>query len=127
MEAAELWSQLSRGEEFARLEDARFDWQKVVARLRDTADGLAQGVAYLMKKMGQRRWNSRVTPLRVEVRDGEDAVVHVLEASHILIATGSTPRSLPGIEIDGERIISSRQAMVQNRCPSIYSLSEPVR
>ena len=53
LKQAELWSQLSRGEEFGfALSDARFDWQKVVARSRDTADGLAQGVAYLMKKNG---------------------------------------------------------------------------
>lgn len=122
LKQAELWSQLSRGEEFGfALSDARFDWQKVVARSRDTADGLAQGVAYLMKKNGVEVYAGmgRVTPLRsVEVRDGEDAVVHVLEASQILIATGSTPRSLPGIEIDGERIISSRQAMVLESLPS---------
>ena len=122
LKQAELWSQLSRGEEFGfALRDARFDWQKVVARSRDTADGLAQGVAYLMKKNGVEVYAGmgRVTPLRsVEVRDGEDADVQVLEASHILIATGSTPRSLPGIEIDGERIISSRQAMVLESLPS---------
>ena len=67
LKQAELWSQLSRGEEFGfALSDARFDWQKVVARSRDTADGLAQGVAYLMKKNGVEGYAGmgRVTPLR---------------------------------------------------------------
>ena len=87
-----MWSLLSRGEEFGfALSGAKYDWQQVVNRSRDTADGLAQGVAYLMKKNGVDVLNGtgRVTPLRkVEVRDGEDAVAHVLEANHILIATG---------------------------------------
>ena len=119
---AEVWSLLSRGGEFGfALSGAKYDWQQVVDRSRDTADGLAQGVAFLMKKNGVDVLNGtgRVTPLRkVEVRDNVDAVAHVLEANHILIATGSTPRSLPGIEIDGEHIISSRQAMVLESLPS---------
>ena len=50
---AEVWSLLSRGEEFGfALNGAKYDWQQVVNRSRDTADGLAQGVAYLMKKNG---------------------------------------------------------------------------
>jgi dihydrolipoamide dehydrogenase len=36
---------------------------------------------------------------------------------HIVLATGSVPRSLPGLEIDGERIISSDHALVLDRVP----------
>ncbi|MGW7350364.1 dihydrolipoyl dehydrogenase [Streptomyces sp. NPDC054784] len=39
------------------------------------------------------------------------------EGRHILLATGSVPKSLPGLEIDGNRIISSDHALVLDRVP----------
>src|SRR4051794_5524668 len=39
------------------------------------------------------------------------------EGRHIVLATGSVPRSLPGLEIDGERVISSDHALVLDRIP----------
>ncbi len=119
---AEIWRLMERADEFGfALGEARFDWSKIVARSRSAADELARGVQYLMKKNGVEvvAGRGRITPLRqVEVRSAEDDVVAVLEAEHILIASGSQPRSLPGVDIDGERILSSRQAMVLKAIPS---------
>ncbi|MDX6743223.1 dihydrolipoyl dehydrogenase [Actinocorallia sp. A-T 12471] len=42
----------------------------------------------------------------------------VYEGAHILLATGSVPKSLPGLEIDGNRIISSDHALELDRVPS---------
>jgi dihydrolipoamide dehydrogenase len=39
------------------------------------------------------------------------------EGRHIVLATGSAPRSLPGLEIDGDRVISSDHALVLDRIP----------
>ncbi|HZG02832.1 MAG TPA: dihydrolipoyl dehydrogenase [Streptomyces sp.] len=39
------------------------------------------------------------------------------EGRHILLATGSTPKSLPGLEIDGNRIINSNHALTLDRVP----------
>jgi dihydrolipoamide dehydrogenase len=39
------------------------------------------------------------------------------EGRHILLATGSVPKTLPGLEIDGDRIISSDHALVLDRVP----------
>ncbi|OEV01708.1 dihydrolipoyl dehydrogenase [Streptomyces oceani] len=39
------------------------------------------------------------------------------EGRHILLATGSVPKSLPGLEIDGNRVISSNHALVMDRVP----------
>ncbi|GAA2443439.1 dihydrolipoyl dehydrogenase [Streptomyces macrosporus] len=39
------------------------------------------------------------------------------EGRHILLATGSTPKSLPGLEIDGNRIITSEHALTLDRVP----------
>ena len=40
------------------------------------------------------------------------------EGRHVVLATGSTPKSLPGLEIDGNRVISSDHALVLDRVPA---------
>ena len=52
-----------------------------------------------------------VSPTQVQVGDT------VYEAEHIVLATGSEPRSLPGLDIDGERVISSDDALRYERVP----------
>lgn len=41
-----------------------------------------------------------------------------IQGRHVLLATGSYPRSLPGLEIDGEQVLTSDQALQLNRVPS---------
>jgi dihydrolipoamide dehydrogenase len=53
-----------------------------------------------------------VSPTQVQVGDT------IYEAEHIVLATGSVPRSLPGLDIDGERVISSDDALRYGRVPS---------
>jgi dihydrolipoamide dehydrogenase len=51
------------------------------------------------------------TPTSVRVGDT------VYEAGHVVLATGSVPRSLPGLEIDGTRVITSDDALQLDRVP----------
>jgi dihydrolipoamide dehydrogenase len=51
-------------------------------------------------------------PGRVVVGD------RVYEGRYVVLATGSAPKSLPGLEIDGEKIITSDHALVLDRVPS---------
>ncbi len=53
-----------------------------------------------------------VSPTRVAVGDA------VYEGAHVVLATGSEPRSLPGLQIDGVRVITSDQALVLDRVPA---------
>ena len=53
-----------------------------------------------------------ISPTQVQVGDT------IYEAGHIVLATGSEPRSLPGLDIDGERVISSDDALRYGRVPS---------
>ena len=55
-------------------------------------------------------------PTQVQVTDAAGATT-TLEAGHIVLATGSEPRSLPGLDIDGDRIISSDHALVLDHVP----------
>jgi dihydrolipoamide dehydrogenase len=42
----------------------------------------------------------------------------LLDAGHVVLATGSEARSLPGLAIDGQRVITSDQALELDRVPS---------
>ena len=53
-----------------------------------------------------------VSPTAVEVAGQR------YEGRHVLLATGSTPRSLPGLEIDGDRVITSEHALALDRLPA---------
>ncbi|MCW2902909.1 MAG: dihydrolipoamide dehydrogenase, partial [Streptosporangiaceae bacterium] len=56
-------------------------------------------------------------PTQVEVTDA-DGQKTTIEGGHIVLATGSAPKSLPGLDLDGDRIISSDHALVLDRVPS---------
>jgi dihydrolipoamide dehydrogenase len=53
-----------------------------------------------------------VSPTAVEVNGQR------YEGRHVLLATGSAPRSLPGLDIDGDRVISSEHALTLDRVPA---------
>lgn len=91
-------------------------WEPAVKRSRQVVRRLVKGVEFLLKKnnvdlvRGEARLTSANT---VEVSpEGQ-----VLEAGHIIIATGSRARLLPGMVADGERIIVSRHAVQLDRVP----------
>jgi dihydrolipoamide dehydrogenase len=80
----------------------------------ETVDSLCRGLTGLVKARG-------VTYIEGEGRLSSRTSVDVngrrVEGRHILLATGSVPKSLPGLEIDGDRIISSDHALALNHVP----------
>ena len=57
-------------------------------------------------------YGTLISPTQVQVGDT------VYEGEHIVLSTGSVPKSLPGLELDGERVISSDEALRYGRVPS---------
>ena len=77
-----------------------------------------RGVAGLLKKNGVEAiqgWATVKGAGQVEVKTAEG--VRELSAKHIIIATGSTPSSLPGVVMDGNRIGSSTEALEFTEVP----------
>jgi dihydrolipoamide dehydrogenase len=100
--------------------DIHYDTAKIVARSRTVAKQLSNGVAYLLRKNkvdvidGQGRLAGKG---RLAVaKDGRTAVE--LAAPHIVLATGARARSLPGLEPDGERIWTYKEAMIPPAIPN---------
>ena len=94
------------------------DYGAVIGASRKAAERLNKGVASLMKKnkievfMGH---GSLLGGGKVSV-SGDS--VSTLEAPRILVATGSTELILPGIKVDGQRILTSREALECTTLPS---------
>ncbi|MDX9751752.1 MAG: dihydrolipoyl dehydrogenase [Flavobacteriales bacterium] len=95
------------------------DFPGIVARSRAVADGMSKGVTFLMKKnkidvvMG----SGKLMPGRKIEVTGADGKKQVLEAKHIIIATGARSRELPTLKQDGKKIIGYRDAMVLPQQP----------
>ena len=87
------------------------DMRQVHARKDKVVSGLTRGVEFLFKK-NKIDWIKGTARLagkgRVEVFDGEQ---QTLDAADIIVATGSSPRGVPGIEFDHTRIITSDDAI----------------
>ena len=98
------------------------DMGQVQARKDKIVGGLTKGIEYLFKK-NKIEWVKGTARLagngRVEVTE-EDA--RTLEAKQIVVATGSAPRSVPGIEIDRERIITSDEAIHLKQVPKSIAI-----
>ena len=100
-------------------EGLTLDYSRAVARSREAADRLVKGVGFLMKKnkievhMGTAAFSGPHS-LTVTAADGKASA---LSAQHIVLATGSRPIVIPGVEIDGQRVLTYREAVLQTTAP----------
>jgi dihydrolipoamide dehydrogenase len=125
LKSGEVYEQLSHlGDYGLAVEKRAFDFGKVVARSRGVAKQLSSGVAFLMKKN------------KIEVIEGTAALekgaaapkvvvalkaggTRTVTAASVILATGARARTIPaaGLEPDGDRIWSYREALVPKACP----------
>ena len=93
------------------------DMNQVQARKDRIVAGLTRGVEFLFKK-NKIDWIKGTARLagkgKVDVTEGDQ---QTLEAKEIIIATGSSARSVPGIEIDHRRIVTSDDAIGLKEVP----------
>ena len=79
-----------------------------------------KGVEFLMKKNAVtilRGTGTLTSPTSVHVSGGESGEVDAT-ATDLILATGSAPRSLPGLDVDGQRIITSDEALLRETVPA---------
>ena len=85
----------------------------------DVVRRLARGIDHLMKKnsISVFRGHGRLKgPGRVEVGSGQ-GTAQVLSTKHVVLATGSVPRMMPGIKVSGSRVITSNEAIALEFVP----------
>jgi dihydrolipoamide dehydrogenase len=99
--------------------------------VRSSLDGIdMDGVNAYKDKVVTRLWKGLtglIASRKIEVIEGDGKLVsptavrvgdRVIEGAHVVLATGSESRSLPGLEIDGNRVITSEQALQLGRVPA---------
>ena len=125
LRSAEVYGLIQHAEAFGlKVDKAGFDIDAVVKRSRKVAGRLSSGVAHLMKKNkitvidGAARLEKASPAPKVVVTDksGKDTGY---AARHVILATGARARTAPaaGLEPDGERVWSYKEAMVPDAMP----------
>ncbi|MBQ5807601.1 MAG: dihydrolipoyl dehydrogenase [Tidjanibacter sp.] len=92
---------------------------KIVARSRAVAAQMNKGIDFLFKKAGidVLVGNGRIASKGVVEVTAADGSTESVEADHIILATGSRPREIPIMPVDGKRIISSKEALTLSELP----------
>ena len=101
------------------VENPKFDFSKMIERKAKVVEQTTGGVKYLMDKNNIDVYEGLgsfedATHVKVTKNDGSSEVI---EATNIIIATGSKPSTLPFISIDKERIITSTEALKLKEVP----------
>ena len=109
-----------RGKDFGfSFENLKLDYGVAVKRSRQNSDRLTKGVGFLMKKngiaviMGEAKFKTKDT-IAVTDKDGK---VTDLKAKNIIVATGASATVPPVWKVDGEKVITYTEAILQEKLP----------
>lgn len=120
LKSAQVFEYLQHAADYGlKVDGVDKDFDAVVKRSRNVADGMSKGVQFLMKKnkievingFGKLAPGKKVVVTDAEGKDTEYG------AEHIIIATGARSRELPALPQDGKKIIGYRKAMTLENQP----------
>ncbi|SEB67150.1 dihydrolipoyl dehydrogenase [Paenibacillus sp. GP183] len=127
LRSAELFAAMKVSEDYGiSTSSVELNVPGVMSRKQRIVDQLHQGVQFLMKKnkidifygngriIGPSIFSPRSGAVSVEKADGE---IGMLLSENLIIATGSKPRSLPGLQVDGEYVLTSEEALNLDKLP----------
>ena len=120
LETASVYRTVAHADQFGITSDSpTVDMAAAQARKQKIVDQLHKGVGMLLE--GRKvtifdGWGSLGPDRAVTVSGGESGDA-TLTADHVVLATGSVPRTLPGFEVDGERILTSDELLSITNLP----------
>ncbi|MCG8526703.1 MAG: FAD-dependent oxidoreductase, partial [Opitutales bacterium] len=120
LKSAETFENLQHVETFGiEIGEATFDFGKVMDRSRGVADRMAKGIEFLFKKnkVDYKVGLGKVIAQGMVEVTSENGDVELIEADKVVIATGCLPRQIPGVEVDGERVFTSREMLANKKFP----------
>ncbi|MET0544930.1 MAG: dihydrolipoyl dehydrogenase [Caulobacterales bacterium] len=121
LHASELYH--SAKTDFANLgivaENVSVDLPRMMAQKDEAVGGLTKGVEFLMKKnkVTYVKGAGRISAAGTVEITAEDGAKSTLQTKNIVIATGSEPAGLPGVEIDEQRVVTSTGALKLEKIP----------
>ncbi|MBC7367452.1 MAG: dihydrolipoyl dehydrogenase [Undibacterium sp.] len=120
LKSAELYQKIKKADVYGlSVKDVGFDFAKVMERSRGVAGQMAKGIEFLFKKnkvdyfVGRGQVNA---PGMVTITEGEHTG-KILKTKNVLVATGCKMRRIPGLEFDGVRVMTSREALANKILP----------
>ena len=96
--------------------EVSYDYGKAIDRSRQVVRRLTGGVGSLLRKNGVEHVSGRAT-LQSANTIAVDGSERAISADNIIIATGARARHIPGIAVDGETVLTSREAIVLREVP----------
>ena len=121
LKSANVFEYLSHASDYGiTVKDAKADFNGMVKRSRDVADGMSNGIKFLMKKnkIDVLTGNGVIKANKtVAVTDEAGKSTDYTASKGVIIATGARSRALPNLPQDGEKIIGYRQAMTLKSQP----------
>lgn len=125
LKSAELYCSIQEAHAFGiYCDNLHFDFAKVIERSRFVADKMGGGIEFLFKKnkveyiVGHGHINA---PGMIEITSGEQKGTF-FAYKNALIATGCKPIVLPGLTVDGKRIMTSREALAMQDRPNSITI-----
>ena len=114
---AEILSYISRSEEFGfYFDNFRTDYKVAFDRSRKVVDRNTRGVSYLLRKHNIDHIEGSATLAgngTIQISSSND----VIKAGNIIIATGSSPRTIPALPVDGDKVLTSKDAILASELP----------
>jgi len=113
LKSAQVFEYINHAQDYGiTVKSPKADFPAIIKRSRDVADGMSNGIAYLLKK-------NKVEVINGfgKVKPGNKISVTVkgkstdYSAKHIIIATGARSRELPNLSQDGKKVIGYREAL----------------
>ena len=120
LKSAQVFEYVKHAEDFGiKIKEYDKDFNAVVNRSREVANGMSGGVQFLMKKNKITVLNGfgKVQPGKKVAVTDEAGKETVYSGQHIIIATGARSRELPNLPQDGKKIIGYRKAMTLEKQP----------
>lgn len=129
LRSAEVYKQTQQASEYGiETSDTKLNFLKVQERKNSIVKQLHQGVQGLMKKgkidvyngfgriLGPSIFSPMPGTISIEYENGDENTMIV--PKNVLVATGSKPKTLPGLEIDGEKVMTSDETLNMEELPS---------
>ncbi|TGM00562.1 dihydrolipoyl dehydrogenase [Leptospira barantonii] len=118
LESAHLLEKIHSAKEFGiDLSGAKPDFPSIIARSRKVADTMANGVEFLLNKNKITRKKGTAVFKDSNTIWLPDTSKEEITSKYFIIATGARARELPGLPFDGQTVLSSKTAMIQEKIP----------
>jgi dihydrolipoamide dehydrogenase len=120
LKSANVFEYINHASDFGiNIKSADADFPAIIKRSREVANGMSNGIQFLMKKnkIDVIKGTAKLKPGKKVDVTGDDKKVTEYAANNIIIATGARSRELPNLPQDGKKIIGYREAMSLDKLP----------